>query len=84
MPTRPLPKLLPWNEWFWTSGADGTLRIQGCDECDALVHPPVPICPVCRSKQHSPRAVSGRATVIGYTVNHQQWLPAFDLSLIHI
>ena len=78
MPSRPLPKLLPWNEWFWTSGADGTLRIQGCDECDALVHPPAPICPVCRSTHHSPRAMSGRATVIGCTVNHQQWLPGFD------
>ena len=77
-PTRPLPKLLPWNEWFWTSGADGTLRIQGCDECDALVQPPAPICPVCQSKRHSPRAMSGRATVIGFTVNHQQWLPGFD------
>ena len=28
---RPLPELTPWTSWFWTSGADGTLRIQGCD-----------------------------------------------------
>ena len=27
---RPLPELTPWNGWFWTSGADGRLRIQGC------------------------------------------------------
>jgi hypothetical protein len=26
---RPLPELTPANEWFWTSGADGVLRIQG-------------------------------------------------------
>jgi hypothetical protein len=45
---RPLPELTPWNEWFWTSGADGRLRIQGCTDCATLVHPPVPICPVCR------------------------------------
>ena len=25
---RPLPQLTPANEWFWTSGADGRLRIQ--------------------------------------------------------
>ncbi len=74
---RPLPKLLPWNEWYWTSGADGNLRIQGCDECNALVHPPAPVCPACRSSRHSPRIVSGLATVIGHTVNHQQWLPDF-------
>ncbi|MCU1365865.1 MAG: hypothetical protein JWN39_1504 [Ilumatobacteraceae bacterium] len=77
-PVRPLPKLLPWNEWFWTSGADGILRIQGCDECGTLVHPPAPVCPSCRSSSHSPRATSGRGTVIGSTVNHQQWLPGFE------
>lgn len=77
-PVRPLPRLLPWNEWFWTSGSDGQLRIQGCDDCDQLVHPPTPICPSCRSSRSSPRVMSGRATVIGSTVNHQQWLPGFE------
>jgi uncharacterized OB-fold protein len=76
---RPLPQLTPFNEWFWTSGADGHLRIQGCDECRALVHPPVPICPVCRSRSSSPVVVSGRATVVGFTLNSHPWLPAFDL-----
>ncbi|HEY4331171.1 MAG TPA: OB-fold domain-containing protein, partial [Ilumatobacteraceae bacterium] len=75
---RPLPQLLPWNEWFWTSGADGTLRIQGCDACNTLVHPPSPVCPVCRSTDSSPRVMSGLATVIGFSVNHQQWLPNFE------
>jgi len=74
----PLPQLTPANEWFWTSGRDGTLRIQGCDDCNALVHPPVPICPVCRSRSWSPVEVSGRATVIGFTVNQHQWLPGFE------
>ena len=30
---RPLPELTPATEWFWTSGADGRLRIQRCTEC---------------------------------------------------
>jgi acetyl-CoA acetyltransferase/uncharacterized OB-fold protein len=75
---RLLPQLTPFNEWYWTSGADGRLRVQGCDECNALVHPPVPICPSCRSRSWSPVEVSGRATVVGFTVNHQPWLPGFD------
>ncbi len=75
---RPLPQLTPMNEWFWTSGADGRLRVQRCDDCLTFVHPPVPICPACRSRAWSPTAVSGRATVIGVTVNHQQWLPGFE------
>ena len=75
---RPLPQLTPANEWFWTSGADGRLRIQRCDDCQAMVHPPVPICPVCRSRSWTPTEVSGRATVVGLTVNQHQWLPDFE------
>ena len=76
-PKRPLPELTPANEWFWTGGADGRLRIQGCTDCGELVHPPVPVCPVCRSRSHEPVAVSGRATVAGFTVNRHHWLPGF-------
>jgi acetyl-CoA acetyltransferase/uncharacterized OB-fold protein len=75
---RPLPELTPANEWFWTSGADGRLRIQRCTECGAFVHPPVPICPSCRSRSWEATPVSGRATVVGITVNVQQWLPGFE------
>ena len=72
---RPLPELTPASAWFWTSGADGRLRVQGCTDCSTLVHPPVPLCPVCRSRAWEPTVVSGRGTVIGYTVNHHQWHP---------
>lgn len=72
-----LPELTPTTEWFWTSGADGRLRIQGCADCGTLVHPPVPICPVCRSRSAEPTVVSGRATVVGFTVNSQPWSPDF-------
>ena len=75
---RPLPELTPANDWFWTSGADGTLRIQGCSDCGRLVHPPVPICPYCRSRSSKPTAVSGRGTVVGFTVNAHRWLPDLD------
>jgi acetyl-CoA acetyltransferase/uncharacterized OB-fold protein len=75
---RPLPQLTPMNEWFWTSGSDGCLRIQGCNECGALVHPPVPLCPRCRSTSWEPTVVSGRGTVVGFTENQHQWLPGFE------
>ncbi|HTU38356.1 MAG TPA: OB-fold domain-containing protein [Acidimicrobiales bacterium] len=77
-PTRPLPELTPANVWFWTSGADGVLRIQGCDDCGRLVHPPVPICPYCRSRSHKPVAMSGRGTIVGFTLNAHRWHPAFE------
>jgi acetyl-CoA acetyltransferase/uncharacterized OB-fold protein len=75
---RPLPQLTPMNEWFWTSGADGNLRVQQCQDCQTFVHPPVPICPSCRSRAWAPAVVSGTGTVIGFTVNEQQWMPGFD------
>ena len=75
---RPLPELTPFNDWFWTSGRDGRLRIQGCADCGRLVHPPVPVCPACGSQAWQPTVVSGRATVIGCTVNRHQWLPGFE------
>ncbi len=75
---RLLPELTPANEWFWKSGADGRLRVQGCRDCRTLVHPPAPICPRCRSRRWEPVEVSGRGTVAGYTVNAHPWLPGFD------
>ncbi len=74
---RPLPELTPETGWFWTSGQDGVLRIQGCTDCGQLVHPPVPICPYCRGRSAKPTEVSGRGTIIGFTVNAHQWLAGF-------
>ena len=58
---RPIPTTTPQNEFFWTSGADGQLRIQECQSCRSLIHPPAPICRYCRSQQMGVRAVSGLA-----------------------
>ena len=81
-PTRPLPLLTFMNEWFWTSGADGVLRIEGCDDCGKLVHPPTVICPTCRGTNRSPKEMSGKGTVVGFTVNHQAWSPAFPVPYV--
>ena len=75
---RILPRLNDENRFFWTSGEDGRLRFLRCDECGYLVHPPSPICPVCLCKRLAPTAVSGRATVATFTVNHQAWIPGYD------
>ena len=74
---RPQPYQMPEAEFYWSSGADGRLRIQHCDDCDSLVHPPKPVCHYCRSTNQSVVEVSGQGTVVGFTVNHQQWLPSF-------
>jgi uncharacterized protein len=77
-PFRVLPRLTPDNTFYWTSGEDGMLRFLRCTACGYYVHPPSPICPICRTKTLEPRAVSGRATVATFTINHQPWIPTFD------
>lgn len=74
-PGRPLPLVTLQNEFFWTSGADGTLRVQACESCEALIHPPQPVCRYCRGRRLGPREVSGFATLIGFTVSHRFSLP---------
>lgn len=68
---RPLPVVTEENEFFWTSGADGRLRVTECSSCAALLHPPQPVCRYCRGHETGVRAVSGYATLIGFTVNHR-------------
>jgi len=77
-PFRLLPQVTPENEHYWQGGAEGELRFLCCDGCRHYVHPPVPLCPECLSRDLSPRAVSGRAVVHTFTVNHQPWIPGFD------
>lgn len=71
----PLPAITPFNAFFWTSGADGRLRIQHCTGCASWIHPPSAICPHCLGRSLEPKVVSGLATVEAVTVNHQAWTP---------
>jgi acetyl-CoA acetyltransferase/uncharacterized OB-fold protein len=75
VPGRPLPQITPENEFFWTSGSDGQLRVQECQSCRALIHPPAPICRYCRSRDLGVRAVSGKASLSAFTVNHRFGFP---------
>jgi uncharacterized OB-fold protein len=72
-PFRVLPALSDENRFFWTSGADGVLRFLRCGGCGYYLHPPAPRCPTCGGSELAPEAVSGRATVHSFTVNHQSW-----------
>lgn len=72
---RPGPVVTEENEFFWTAGADGRLRVAECGSCAALIHPPQPVCRYCHGHDIGVRAVSGHATLIGFTVNHRFALP---------
>jgi acetyl-CoA acetyltransferase/uncharacterized OB-fold protein len=82
MTGRTLPSVTAETEFFWTSGADGCLRVLECRSCLALIHPPQPVCRYCRGHDIAPMAVSGYATLIGFTVNHR--FPAPGLTLPYV
>jgi acetyl-CoA acetyltransferase/uncharacterized OB-fold protein len=74
---RPLPIVDEQNEHFWHAGQEGVLRFARCGTCGALLQPRPPVCRYCRSEEIALVAVSGRAIVVGVTVNHQAWDPRF-------
>jgi acetyl-CoA acetyltransferase/uncharacterized OB-fold protein len=78
----PLPALEPETERFWRACRAGRLELQRCGACHRYVHPPRPICPRCRGRSLGWEAVSGRATVVSYTVNHQPWLPGMQVPYV--
>lgn len=73
----PYPELDETNRFFWTSGAEGVLKFLRCQACRTWLHPPAPFCRACLSQELAPEAVSGRATVEAFTVNHHAWRPSF-------
>ena len=82
VPFRILPALSERNRFFWTGGGDGRLRFLRCGGCEKWLHPPLPRCPRCHSKDVAPHAVSGRARVNTYTVNYQPWMPGPELPFV--
>jgi uncharacterized OB-fold protein len=81
-PFRILPRLTDRNRHFWTGGADGELRFLRCQDDGTYVHPPTPRCPKCYGKNLEVEDVSGRATVLTYSVNHQQWMPGPEVPFV--
>ena len=73
-----LPELTDRNRHFWQGGERGELVFLRCRDCGYYLHPPIPVCPVDQSKDVRPAAVSGRATLASFTINHHPWLPGFE------
>lgn len=81
-PFRPRPRVTALTEPFWTCGRDGVLRIQRCNTCGYFVHPPSPICPQCHGRALAFTPVSGGATVVACTRNHQPWYPGWTVPYV--
>lgn len=62
-------------EYFWEGTAIGELRIQKCNACGELRHPPGPMCPTCHAHDRGYVVASGRGTVFSFLVHHAPQLP---------
>tara|TARA_R110000868_G_scaffold120569_3_gene320198 strand:- start:29281 stop:29793 length:513 start_codon:yes stop_codon:yes gene_type:complete len=72
---RKLPALTADNRAFWQGGEQGRLFMHWCEDCTSYFHPPGPVCPKCASLSVRPKEVSGKATVVSFTINYQPWTP---------
>ena len=84
----PLPRITSENRHFWTGGADGRLQFLRCQDCGNYIHPPIPICRVCLSRNQAVEAVSGQGRLFSFTINHQVWFAdlavPYNISLVEI
>jgi uncharacterized OB-fold protein len=60
----------PDDEFFWAGVREGRLFAQRCADCGRLRHPPLPMCPSCRSLAWAPSELQGRGSVYAWIVSH--------------
>jgi uncharacterized OB-fold protein/acyl dehydratase len=66
MRVRPRPGIMKETEFFWDGVKAHELRIQHCQGCQRLAHPPVVRCPECGSYELGYQVASGRATLYSF------------------
>jgi uncharacterized protein len=53
---------------LWKGAREGKLLLRACADCDALCHPPLPMCPGCQSLAWKTLAASGQAELLAWFV----------------
>ncbi len=62
-------------EFFWEGTRRGELRLQRCNACGELRHPPGPVCPTCHALDRGYVVASGRGTIFSFLVHHAPQMP---------
>ena len=70
------------SQFFWDGTASGELRIQKCNACGALRHPPGPACPDCGALDRGHVVAAGTGTVFSYVVHRHPPVPGKQLPLV--
>ena len=82
VPVRLRPARAHDNAWWWEGIERGEILIQKCRACEALRHPPRPMCPECRSTEWDFIASAGAGTIYSYVVIHYPEVPGYDYPLV--
>jgi hypothetical protein len=77
--TRPVPPVGRDNAYFWEGVEAGELRIQKCNACGVLRHPPAPLCAACGSADQGYVVSTGRGVVYSHVTHHYPKLPGVEL-----
>jgi hypothetical protein len=79
--SRPRPKAAVThdNRFFWEGVAQRELRIQRCNTCHRLQHPPGPMCAACHGLDLGYLRSQGRGTVYSFVYVHHPAIPPFEV-----
>ena len=79
---RPRPARTRDTAFFWDGLAIGELRIQRCERCGHVQHPPEPRCMSCGAAVLGWAVSSGRGKVFSFVVYHEPVLVGFEYPYI--
>lgn len=69
-------------KFFWDGTAVGELRIQRCQACGELRHPPGPACPTCGALEPGHVVAAGTGEIYSYVVHRHPPVPGRELPII--
>jgi uncharacterized OB-fold protein/acyl dehydratase len=75
---RPKPGISDDTRFFWEGCEKGELRIQQCNACQKLQHPPAPVCIHCQSFDLGYKVASGKGELYSFVVMHYPEVPPFE------
>ncbi len=62
---------------FWEGIKEKQLLLQRCKQCSKWLHPPRPVCPKCRSRDHEWVPLTGKGSIYSWATIHESPHPAF-------
>jgi uncharacterized OB-fold protein len=68
--------------FFWAGTARRELRVQRCEKCGRLRHPPGPACPECGSLELGHVLAAGTGVVYSYVVHHHPPVPGHECPFV--